>query len=1297
MRARPLLLIVSALAGMLPARVHGTAADRGARLFENPAISAKNIAFTYANDLWIAGLDGRGARRLTDHPGREALPHFSPDGRRIAFSGQYGGNTDVYVLPVSGGTPRRLTWHPGPDQVQGFTRDGRSVLFSSPRASHTPEHRHLFTVPVDGGFPVPLPVPHAFEASFSASGETLAYTPLFDLANPWKGYRGGGVTKILLYKMKDRSARAVPQPAEGCNDADPAWLGGRLYFRSDRDGLANLYVFDPRSGEVRALTRHADFPVAALSAGGGNVIYEQAGALHVHDPARGESRRLAIEIAADLPETRPRTVQGGSWIRAAALAPAGDRAAFEWRGDIVVVAAGSGAPRNLTTSSGVHERSPAWSPDGRLLAYFSDRSGEYELHVAPADGGGAVRSYPLRGSGFYEDLKWAPDGRKVSFVDESWSLYWLELGDGRLRRISSETLYGLVKTLHHAWSPDSRWIAYTRNTPAYLQRLWIYSLEGERSHPVTDGMSDVSEPVFDAGGRHLWFAAATDAGPVRDWFSQSSLGRTATQRLYLAVLRRGDPSPLGGALRPAPSGGEPVAIDLQGLDRRIVPLPLPPAAYSRLQPGEAGRLYYLKRPPRRKLDGGGPADWARFDLASGQEETLAAEVEDFFLSAGHSKALLSAGGSWSLRDPRPGADPGAWTLGTDAIQATIDPRAEWAQIFHEAWRIERDYFFDPRMGGVDWPALRAKYAAFLPHLTTRADLNRVLQWMANELSVSHNLVAGGDRPGLPKTAPVGLLGADFEVDRGRYRIRRVLAGDPWDPEARSPLAEPGVEAKAGEYLLAVAGRDLRPPENLHARFEGLAGRSVALTLGPHPDGSGAREVVVVPVRSEAALRRWAWAEDNRRRVDEATGGRVGYIHVPDTDEAGYRDFERTFFPQAGREALIVDARHNVGGLLPDLYLDLLSRPAPLGRWAMRHGEDLPSPLAAVRSAKVLLVDETTASGGEYLAWAFQKLRIGPVVGGRTWGGLVGEMTHPLLLDGGEITAPNLALWTEAGFPVENEGVTPDLPVEPSPEELAAGRDPRLEKAIEAALAGLAAPPSPGPRRPPFRGSPLRPLDQLHELPAQPVPEHEEGQGRLDPLHLDPALVAGEGDDPVELAVRALEDVPRAGLVVGGKLLLGLLQVPDLAAQLLGHADDVREVQGQGIERAEAVDAEGFTRPLEQQLAAVDPLPLDALVADLDLREIELLDPVKRPLELLRLQLEKPQRLLADLPLPQPDRAVGEQRDLAPAEAVAARVAEDLDRAGVLGDLGGRRFPGDLRRGRQGCQEAEDEACGKGVH
>ncbi len=1061
---------------------------RDTRLLADPAISASHVAFAYADDLWIAerGAEPLSARRLTSHPGREGRPRFSPDGSLVAFSAEYDGNLDVYVVAAAGGVPRRLTFHPDADVVQGVSPDGAAVLFHSPRAVHTGRHRQLFTVPVDGGFPRRLPIPHAWKASYAADGQTLAYTPQRDAFGQWKNYRGGTVSRIWLYATGDHSVTEIPKPAGGANDTDPMWVGGRVIFRSDRHGEFNLFAYDPGSGGVEQLTRHEDFPVLGASAGAGEVIYEQAGSLHLYDPAARQGRKLSIGVAADLLETRPRWVSGGEWIRSADLSPSGSRAVLELRGEIVTVPAEKGDPRNLTHTPGAHERGPAWSPGGGRIAWFSDASGEYALHVAAQDGRGEAQRFTLGGAGFYQDLRWSPDGGKLSFTDNSRSLFWIELASGAVKKISSETLFGPIDTLHHAWSPDSRWIAYTRNTETYFQKVFLYDVAAGSSHEITDGLSDVGEPVFDAGGKTLYFLASTDAGPTRNWFAQSGSDMMMTNSLYVAVLAKGVPSPLarqsdeeaaeaeeessddgetedGGEGEDAPPR---VEVDFEGLGQRILALPVGEARFGDLQAGEAGKLYYLKREPSRGLGGGGPGSLNLYDFGEREETTLLAGVTGYSLSADRKKVLVATADAWLVADAGGEIDAGQGRLDVEAAQVRIEPRAEWAQIFHEAWRINRDYFYDPGMHGADWPAMRDKYAVFLPHLTTRGDLNRVIGWMCSELAVGHHRNGGGDRRAEPQEIPGGLLGADFEIDQGRYRFARVYGGLNWNPELRSPLTEPGVDVAAGEYLLAVAGRDLRPPENLYARFENTAGKIVELTVGPSPDGEGARTVEAVPIENESSLRNRAWVEGNLRQVDEATGGRVAYVYVPNTAGLGHTYFKRYFFPQAHKDAIIVDERHNGGGLVADYYIDILRRP-PISHWAMRYGADVESPLASIQGPKVMLIDETAGSGGDLLPWMFRELGLGPLVGKRTWGGLVGIFGFPVLMDGGFVTAPNIGFWTEDGFRVENEGVPPDIEVEQWPAEVIAGRDPQLERAIEVVLEMLEKDPPPVVERPPF--------------------------------------------------------------------------------------------------------------------------------------------------------------------------------------------------------------------------------------
>ncbi len=1045
------------------------------RMLTQPAISGNHIAFAYAGDLWIASTSGSDVRRLTSHIGTETNPRFSPDGTLVAFNAQYEGGSDVYVVPVEGGIPRRLTWHPGSDVVQSFTPDGDAVLFTSARAVFTNRFTQLFTVSVDGGHPEQLPIPNASKAAYSPDGRFIAYTPLGERFLQWKNYRGGTVSRIWIYNTRNHNVEQIPQPEGRCNDTDPMWLGDTVYFRSDRNGEFNLFSFDPRSSEITQLTGHDDFPILNASAGGGRIVYEQAGYLHLYDPGTSSTSKLTIGVAADLTEVRTRFEEGSSFIRNADISPSGARAVFEFRGEIVTVPAEKGDSRYITATSGVHERSPAWSPDGNSIAFFSDLSGEYELHIIKQDGRGDVRTFPIEGAGFYEDPRWSPDGTRISFSDNSWSLYWLDVESGNVTKIASEALYGPVKILYHSWSPDSRWLAYTLYTATYFQQVYLYSVGENRSYTITDGLSDVTEPAFDESGRYLFFAASTDAGPVRSWFAMSSADMEMSNSLYLAVLPKGEISPFaresdeevsGEESTEAEGGGDAgeedvvVEIDFENLDQRIVAFPVSPGNYYNLQAGPAGQLYY------QKAEESGGSSLRRYDLNKREEETLLENVRSFTLSADNKKALIRSGNNWSIAGVSGKISPGSGRISTDQIQVRVNPREEWKQIFNEAWRINRDYFYDPGMHGADWPAMREKYEIFLADCVTRNQLNRVIRWMCSEVGVGHHRVGGGDMPDRPESVPGGLLGADFEVNRGRYRFQKVYGGLNWNTSMRSPLTEPGVDVQAGEYLLAVEGDEIVPPENLYSRFENTAGKSVEITVGPSPNGRDSRTVKVVPIAREYSLRNRDWVEGNLKRVEEATDGRVAYVYVPNTSTMGHTYFKRYFFPQSDREAIIVDERFNGGGSVADYYIDLLRRPE-ICYWAMRYGGDLKTPLSSIQGPKVMIIDETAGSGGDLLPWMWRKLDMGLLIGKRTWGGLVGTLGFPVLLDGGYVTAPNLAIWTEDGFVVENVGVPPDIEVEQLPVDVIAGRDPQLERAIEEILAQLEANPPEKPTRPPY--------------------------------------------------------------------------------------------------------------------------------------------------------------------------------------------------------------------------------------
>ena len=567
------------------------------KLLTQPAISRDNIVFSYAGDLWVAGLDGQNVRRLTSDIGVESNPAFSPDGKLVAFSGQYDGNTDVYVVPVEGGVPKRLTWHPGADIVQGFTPDGSAILFTSPRAVFTNRYTQLFTVPVEGGFPDALKIPNASKAAYSPDGARIAYNPLPQAFLEWKRYRGGEVSTISLFNSRDYSVEKIPQPREKSNDIDPMWIGDKVYFRSDRNGEFNIFSYDLKTKAIKQLTMHADYPVLSASAGGGKIIYEQAGSLNILDPEKDRSTRLAIGVPADLVATRPRYVKGNNYIRHASISPSGARAVFEFRGEIVTVPAEKGDPRNLTNTPGVNERSPIWSPDGQSVAYFSDEGGEYKLHVRNQDGSGSVRKYELNGAGFYDTPSWSPDSQKIAFSDNSWSFYWIDLKTGATKKIASEPIHGPSRdeTIQHSWSPDSKWIVYTLSNKAYIQAVHAYSLDQDKSYPVTDGLSEVSNPVFDQSGKYLYFFGSTDAGPVKDWFAQSNVDMRDTESLYISVLRKDLPSPLAkesdeekgtqkedNAKEDKSAASEPFRIDFADINNHILSIPLPAASYVKL-------------------------------------------------------------------------------------------------------------------------------------------------------------------------------------------------------------------------------------------------------------------------------------------------------------------------------------------------------------------------------------------------------------------------------------------------------------------------------------------------------------------------------------------------------------------------------------------------------------------------------------------------------------------------------------------------------------------------------------------
>jgi tricorn protease len=1072
-------------------------------LLRFPTISRTQIVFNYAGDLWIVGREGGEARQLTSGVGTETAPHFSPDGSTIAFTGEYDGNRDVYIVPAGGGVPKRLTFHPAEELVRGWTPDGAQVLFSSNGNSFRGSASQLYTVSLTGGLPTQLPLPTGEEASFAPDGQHLAYVPHMQWQEAWKRYRGGQTTPIWLADLRDSSIVKVPR--SGSNDHYPMWVGGTLYFLSDRDGPVSLYAYDVKSGRVSEALRSDGLDFKSAQATTDAIIIEQFGGLKLYDLATHQAREVPVRVRADIAAVRPHYIKvEPRSVQSFNLSPTGARAVFEAWGEIFTVPAQKGDIRNITRSPAVADRNPAWSPDGRWIAYFSDASGEYELTIRDQAGLAPPRHISLGSApSFFYDPVWSPDSKKIAYADKHLGLWYVDL-DTQARQRIDEDYYGGFDppAFSHGWSPDGEWITYARQLESGLHAVFLYSLARGKTYQVTDGMSDARFPAFDRSGKYLYFTASTDVALTTQRLDMSSNEHPVTRSLYLVVLSKDEPSPLAPEsdeeVAPAPEGGHPAAqtsrapvaqhennaaprpapvrIDIEGIGQRILSMPIPAGNYVSLKSAKAGVLLLGEGPmvARQQPDGTVLQSVERFDLINRKLEKLADGVNAFTVSFDGRRLLYRHGHEWLTapadEPPSPGG-AGAAKAGPDALklddwQVYIEPRPMWQQIYDETWRIERDFFYDPHYHGLDLAKARKKYAPYLAGIASREELTYLFNEALGELTVGHVFVSGGEQPEVKKVK-VGLLGADYAVENGRYRIARVYGGESWNPSLRAPLTQPGVNVRAGEYLLAVNSRELRSTDNVYAFFQGLAGREVVLRVGPRPDGETAREVTVVPVEDEQGLRHYAWIEANRRTVEQATGGRVAYVYVPNTSHDGFTSFNRYFFSQVGKQGAIIDERFNEGGQLADYIIDYLRRPL-LSRVVSREGHDWSTPSQAIYGPKAMIINEMSGSGGDALPWYFRKSAIGPLIGKRTWGGLVGIGGYPLLIDGGRVTAPRAAVYGLDGqWEVENHGVEPDVDVDLDPQLYRKGHDSQLDRAIQVVLQQLKEHPAPVYARPSY--------------------------------------------------------------------------------------------------------------------------------------------------------------------------------------------------------------------------------------
>jgi tricorn protease len=1095
-------VLVSAAWSLIASLVVCATASATPLLLRNPSLSQDRIAFLYGGDIWTVPRQGGDARRLTSIGAVTEGPYFSPDGSQLAYSASEDGNTDVYVVSSGGGVPRRLTWEPTGSQVTGWTPDGKDVLFTSGRASKSVYPR-LFKIRADGVGPAEvLPLPSVDWGSFSSDGTTLAYVPLRQWQPAWKHYRGGQTKPIWLVNMKTLDLEKIPR--ENSNDSSPVWVGSTVYFLSDRNGSVSLFDYDTKTKQVQQVLENHGLDLKTVSAGPGGLVYEQFGSLHLYDPSSRQDHAVSVSIQGELPTLKPHLGEvPAAAVEHIAISPSGVRVVAEARGDIFTLPAEKGDTRNLTNTPGSAERDPSWSPDGKSIAYFSDASGEYQLYIRDQEGLSAPKVIDLGPNpSFFYSPHWSPDSKRIAFTDKHLRIWYVDVAGGKPVKVDTGLRGGFGAATELSWSPDSQWIAYSRDLESELHAIFVYSLASHTATQITDGMSNALHPVFDPNGKYLYFTASTDNGPSDAGIDLSSLDRTINAGVYVAVLARNSASPIPPESddenkkkdEDASSDGKKsdakkdekkndkddkkadakrTMIDLADIGNRILSLPIPPRNYVGLAVGKSGVLFLAEGLPvgRSSEDGGLPirALW-RFTTEKRQTEEILSGLSSFNVSFDGDKLFYQRADGWflapvtELKPGSPDANPGK-PVNNHGMLATLDPRSTWKQMYHETWRLQRDFLYDPHTHGLDIAKIEAKYRPYLESLASRDEFSYLCVEMLGEVQVGHTFVNGPDSPANAPKA--GLLGADYTIDHDRYRFAKIYNGENWTPSLTAPLTMPGVNVVVGDYLLAVNGRELHATDNIDSFFDGTAGKQTVLRVGKNPDGSGARDVTVVPTASEYGLRNLDWINGNRRKVDELSGSKIAYVYMPNTAGAGYTNFNRYFYAQLDKQGLILDERYNQGGFLADYVVSVLSQ-KHLSNAIERDGKPVHDPEGAIFGPKAMLINPLAGSGGDAMPWYFRKAALGTLVGTRTWGGLVGIGNYPTLIDGGSVTAPRYAIYGLNGeWEVEGHGIPPDVMVEELPKDVAAGHDAQLERAVAIVLQQLKEHPAPVSPIPPY--------------------------------------------------------------------------------------------------------------------------------------------------------------------------------------------------------------------------------------
>jgi tricorn protease len=1045
-------------------------AQINARLFRYADISQTQIAFVYGGDLWVVPKTGGTANRLTSSPGEEAYPKFSPDGQTIAYSATYNANTDVYTIPATGGVPVRLTYHSMPDRVVDWHPDGNKILFASQRESGTPRFNQFYLVSKNGGLPEKLPLPYAELGSFSPDGDRIAYVTRITENYPFKRYRGGLASDVLVYHLKQNKVENIT--ANPATDGKPAWVKNKIFYVSDVDKSQrrNIWVYDTEKKAAQQLTRFTDVDVNYMSAGPADLVFEAGGKLYVLNADGHKYEEVNIHVMSDMASVMPRNVNVGRRIQGYTVSPDGKRAIFAARGELFNVPAEEGYVVNLTASSGALDRNPAWSPDGKYVAYWSDASGENEIYLREINSTNAPKKLTSFGKGFGFRLFWSPDSKKIAFIDHEQSIKVINISNGQITEIdrTKKNTFSSMWGFELSWSPDSKWIAYNKALENLNSAIFLYDWEGKKLHQLTSGYYDDSRPVFDPAGKYLFFFTERNFSPSYSSMDASWIYSNSTQ-LAAAALDPSTPSILPpkndvATIKVTASGKEDkkqtatpktggnnaadvktLKIDVNGFETRVEVLPVPPGNYGRLAAVEGKLVYH--RFPNTGADGGS-ASLCYYDIEKREEKTILSNANGFEITHDGKMILAEDGQGYGMVSVAPDQQIKK-RLPVADMNMLLNPREEWTQIFNDTWRRYRDFFYDPHMHQVNWNSLRKQYGELVNDAITRWDINNIQLQLISELSAGHTYAGGGDME-TSDYRECGFLGIDWELHNNHYRIKRIVRPATWDNEVRAPFDKPGVAVKAGDYILAVNGQPLDPAIDPYAVLEGKSGKTIVLLVNDKASTQNAREVTIKALTQaqEVRLRHLEWIESNRKKVEELSGGQLGYMYMPNTGVDGQTELLRQFYAQVHKKGFVIDERFNAGGQLADRFIEMLNRPV-LYNIAWRNADVTVWPVKANDGPKVMLINGWAGSGGDAFPWAFQQLKLGPIIGERTLGILVGPATSHSLIDGGYITVPDARLYGADGkWFAEGYGVKPDIEVWDDPVELVKGNDPQLKRAVE---------------------------------------------------------------------------------------------------------------------------------------------------------------------------------------------------------------------------------------------------------